>query len=296
MAHHVLLAEDSKIVLISTRSVLKQNGFEVTIAEDGQQAIDIIENSGITFDAIVSDLMMPNVDGFAFAKYNFERQIAPFIAYTSINDANTALRLMDLGVHDYVVKPFEVKSFIVTIKQAIKRWELHKEIEGKPEEVIPGNVATISIPTKKSSLSTVINWINRTLSPLFDKNEATKFISLFEEILLNAYEHGNLKITEEEKATLLCQGHFEERVEELERTCDAEIQVTTLKLQDKIVIRVADEGKGFNHGKFTNMTDEEILERLSNPNGRGIFMASRYFDAIDFSNNGATVTLTKKYS
>ena len=120
-AMNVLIADDNKTSCKLLRAVLEAEGHAVLVATDGHQALEILEHHRV--DAIISDLLMPNLDGFRLCREIRQDtrwcQI-PFICYTaiycSLNDEKLAF---DLGADAYLRKPSSSATILDTLRAAI---------------------------------------------------------------------------------------------------------------------------------------------------------------------------------
>lgn len=287
----ILLAEDDESVREYIARLLAKNGYDVAEAVDGKEAIALYEKPGLAFDAIVSDLLMPAVDGRKLAEYNFENRILPFIVCTAVAEAKTALDLLKFGVHDYVVKPIERKHFLAVVKNAISRHTAMISIGlMSPYD---GNVGEISILSRTGELQKVTGWIKEKVAGALGKGGTAKFINFVTEFLLNAHEHGNLGIGREEKAALLEEEKFDIEVKNREAESNKRIGVAVSVLKDEVAVKISDDGHGFDYDKQLAMSEDDLLAMLTMPSGRGVYMGSRYFDRVQYSDGGASVLVTK---
>lgn len=289
----IILAEDDAPVRLYLSRILSINGFNVLEAVDGKAAIRIYEDKEIYVDGVVSDLRMPNVNGSELARYNYENKFLPFVVCTAVMDAELALELLRFGVQDYTVKPVEEVNFIGVVKNALNRrsFDGHKEALSMQ---LDGNIGSMIIPSRLSDLKRVTRAIGDKVRGIIKDEDSAKFMNFLGEFLLNAHEHGNLKIGEEEKSELLMEDKFEDEMASREINCDAKIEVLLSILEGEIAIKITDEGDGFNYDKYLSMDEDTLLKRITMPNGRGIFMASKYFDHVRYSKGGACLLLTKK--
>ena len=116
---------------IGIREVIKEyslaEGYEVVEAENGEEALKALdENSNI--DIIVLDIMMPKMDGFTTLKNLRKNHDIPVIMLSARADEYDKLQGFDLGVDDYVTKPFSPKELIARIKAVLNR---KKEIKNE---------------------------------------------------------------------------------------------------------------------------------------------------------------------
>jgi signal transduction histidine kinase/ligand-binding sensor domain-containing protein/DNA-binding NarL/FixJ family response regulator len=95
--------------------------FDVSVAEDGRQAWDVIRKE--MPDLVVSDVMMPNMDGFKLCelmKSTYETSHIPIILLTALSDKTEHLRGLGLGADDYLTKPFDMSLLIQRIKSVVR--------------------------------------------------------------------------------------------------------------------------------------------------------------------------------
>ncbi len=123
-ATHILLAEDNPINQKITKNMLKDLGCQVDIVEDGQKALGAYENK--CYDLIFMDCQMPNLDGFEatqrIRKLEVENQRThtPIIAITANAFKEDRDRCLEVGMNDYLSKPFKQKQ----LKMILERWTI----------------------------------------------------------------------------------------------------------------------------------------------------------------------------
>jgi CheY-like chemotaxis protein len=292
---NVLLAEDSRTYRKFVSGILIEAGCNLHEAANGAEAVHMIENSGIQFDLIVSDIEMPELDGIELAKYNYKNRLIPFIVITSTGDANKALELIRLGVQDYMLKPFEPRMFMSVVRLVVSRARLRSGAGAGPVE-FDGNLASEKFPSTQSGLSGACAWIETRIRDRVTSSELTNLLGHIFEFLVNAHEHGNLGMTESDKGLLLGEGKYHKYLKDKEVDCNAKITLEISVVGNVVAVSISDEGKGFDFEKYMRMTDKDVLERISLPNGRGIIMAKTYFDSIKYVNNGSTIRITKSFN
>ena len=120
----LLIADDE----IKIRDVIKEYGklynYEVLEANDGQQAIDMVRQ--YDFDCVILDIMMPNLDGYSACKNIKKEKDVPVIILSARQEESDKLYAFDLGIDDYVVKPFSPKELMARIKVVIDRANRNK--------------------------------------------------------------------------------------------------------------------------------------------------------------------------
>lgn len=122
MARNILVVEDNAAMLEGIRDILEMVGYQVVTALDGQEALDLMEQQPP--DLIVSDIMMPRMDGYQFfsaVRANPKWLGIPFIFLTA-KDQPVDVRLgKQLGADDYLTKPFEPEDLLVTVDAKLER-------------------------------------------------------------------------------------------------------------------------------------------------------------------------------
>lgn len=289
-----MVVDDEPAIREMMTWMLKEKNFAVLAAENGRDAVKLLDKPGATIDAITCDMMMPVMNGMELAKYNFDDGNLPFIVCTASSDSGMAVKMMRYGVQDFLVKPITQQKLVATITAAINR-RLFVTMKMKGEAALDGNVSSIVIPAKRSQVLAGLDWIREKLGDNFQPNERGKFLSHSFVFLQNAYEHGSLLFGEGEKTRLLNEGKFELEVKNREAACKANITIDMAVLEGEASLRVRDEGAGFDYKKYLNMTPDDVAKRLDMPNGRGINMSVNYFDLIEYGDGGASVILTKRF-
>lgn len=118
----ILVVEDEKGMLLNLEILLSSEGYVVSTAENGIEAIKEIEKE--VPDLILSDIMMPYVDGFELfnkVREEFYLEHIPFIFLTAKTDRTSIRNAFELGVSDYLTKPFENEELLKAIKIRVKQ-------------------------------------------------------------------------------------------------------------------------------------------------------------------------------
>lgn len=121
----ILVVEDDKDLNRTVCSYLNQNGFEAKGALDATQAYDLMYEA--VYDLIVSDIMMPNTDGFEFAESirDINKEI-PIIFMTARDDFASKRKGFHLGIDDYMVKPIDLEELLLRIEALLRRAKINK--------------------------------------------------------------------------------------------------------------------------------------------------------------------------
>jgi two-component system response regulator MtrA len=115
----ILLVDDDSSLLVVLSEQLRDDGFEVTTARDGAEALRRLEAGWP--DLILLDLMMPRVDGLALARQIKSQADLPIIVLSAIDTADSKARLLDEVAEDYVSKPYHYPELRARIQRVLRR-------------------------------------------------------------------------------------------------------------------------------------------------------------------------------
>ena len=115
---HILAVDDDPVSLQAISALLKKYGFEVSSASSGKQALERIGQN--TYDLVITDLRMPDLDGIALLEETRRREISvPFIVVTACGSIESAVAAMRKGACDYLEKPYNPEMLQLTVQRAI---------------------------------------------------------------------------------------------------------------------------------------------------------------------------------
>ncbi len=123
---HILIVEDDKNLKKLMETVLKQNGYLVVCASDGQGALELLES--VYVDLIISDIMMPNLDGYSLTKelrdadYNI-----PILMITARETFEDKRKGFLSGADDYMVKPINMDEMVLRVGALLRRSQIVSE-------------------------------------------------------------------------------------------------------------------------------------------------------------------------
>ncbi len=117
----ILIVDDEAKIREVVREYAEFEGMDVTEAVDGMDAVEKVRSNSESFDCIVLDIMMPRLDGYSACKEIKKIKNIPVIMLSARGEEYDKLFGFEVGVDDYVVKPFSPKELMARIKVAIKR-------------------------------------------------------------------------------------------------------------------------------------------------------------------------------
>jgi DNA-binding response OmpR family regulator len=126
----ILIVEDERHLAEGLRFNLEAENFEVETALDGAEALRFLVDENKQFDAIVLDVMLPEVDGFTVAQtLRKQENFTPILMLTARSRPEDVLRGFEAGADDYLPKPFELKIFLARLHGLLRRREWFRKEE-----------------------------------------------------------------------------------------------------------------------------------------------------------------------
>lgn len=122
----ILVVEDDRALNGLISSSLRDNGYEVKSCYDGVQALNELENAH--YSMIITDIMMPRMDGFELAEsVRILDKTTPIIFMSAKDDKPSKLYGYKLGIDDYVTKPFDVDVLVMKVSAILRRAQIESE-------------------------------------------------------------------------------------------------------------------------------------------------------------------------
>ena len=123
----ILVADDEKRMRTLIKDFLVIKGFKIIEAADGEEALDIFEQRNGSIDLVILDIMMPKIDGWAVLRKIRQFSKVPVIMLTARGEEQDELFGFELGVDEYISKPFSPKILVARIEALLKRVNGDKE-------------------------------------------------------------------------------------------------------------------------------------------------------------------------
>jgi len=133
MSQKVLVVEDEAALIETLSYNLTRQGYDVSQATDGHQALDVarVEQP----DLIVLDIMLPGLDGFEVCRILRQETSVPILMLTARDDVVDKVVGLEVGADDYMTKPFSMREFLARVKAMMRRQRLiREEVEAETEE------------------------------------------------------------------------------------------------------------------------------------------------------------------
>ncbi len=283
----ILVVDDTLTVRMELQALLESMGLDVVLAEDGLQCLDILQHD--TPDAILLDIMMPEMNGFEvlrWIKNQPKLEDIPVIMQTAMDDAGSIKRGVDEGAFYYLTKPIEVELLRSIVSAAISDFRAKKALRKQIIEsenpfglMVEG---TFRFRTLTDAEYIAVRIANASPSP--------KKVAVINELIINAIEHGNLGITYDEKTEYIDNGTWHSEIERrlaLPEHVNKNVEVKIKKYPDKMTVLITDQGSGFDFEKYLELDESRFLHN----HGRGIVMTNIFLD-FQYLGTGNKVMVT----
>lgn len=284
----ILIIDDNIDLLEYLKDFFMIYNYEVLLAESGNDGIDKFRE--FSPDIVISDIRLPDKSGNIVVKEIKELDPdVPIIVITGYSDHNLILSAMKNGAVELLKKPFKPKD----LKYLVSKIEtLFKKIKVKHSaSFLEWEKRHLKIANDIHIIPSVTDFIFSNVDYIF--NEISFMKIGLQEILINAIEHGNLKISYEEKQKLLSSGDYNRILKEkaaLPENIDKCVDIKVFSTPQFLKIMVEDMGEGFD---LTSIPDPENPENFLNENGKGIMMTLNAYDEVAYNDKGNKVTLVK---
>ena len=148
---HLLVVEDEESFIDALEIGLDREGFKVTIARDGQEALDKFEEG--KFDAILLDLMLPKVSGLDVCRTIRAKSDIPIIIVSAKSEEVDMVLMLEIGADDYVTKPYRLRELVARIRAVLRRRETYTPSEEPSTEIMEFGPILLDIDSRRCYVS-----------------------------------------------------------------------------------------------------------------------------------------------
>jgi CheY-like chemotaxis protein/anti-sigma regulatory factor (Ser/Thr protein kinase) len=274
----VLVAEDDDRIRMLIERLLGAAGYRVTACCNGREALDALLAGG-PFDIVLTDVNMPEMDGEALLQEVKARAPhLPVVVLTARNDPHLITKLFKNDAFRYLAKPFGKDDLLSVVKAALAEVDERGGAAGAGTIVEdPEGWVELTAPSRQEYLDRFQAFCEAIIAARLDDRQKSELKIAVQELGQNAIEWGN-------------------RLDEQRR-----IRLSYRLLDDRFMIRIADEGPGFDPNVVPDPTVDPIalIERREasgkRPGGFGIHLARRVMDTVSYNATGNIVTLEKRF-
>ena len=137
----ILIVDDEKSIRNTLKEILEYEDHEVVLAENGEQALSVLEQGKLQIDTIFCDIKMPGIDGIEVLEKIQEMDLdAPVIMISGHGNIDTAVECIKKGAYDFIEKPLDLNRILITLRNANDKISLvqeNKKLKKKDSKVPP---------------------------------------------------------------------------------------------------------------------------------------------------------------
>lgn len=287
----ILVIDDEKSIRDMLRAGLTQYGYNYYEAPDGKSGIEIYKKTRP--DIVLTDVKMPEMSGIELTKHlkGIESD-ADVVIMTGYGSEELVIEALRSGAANYIKKPITLNELFNILDNIVLKRERREKNEVNQETVVFERKQLV-FDNDITRIWGVINQILFNVSHEVGESALEGMRLGLYEIILNAIEHGNFGISYEEKSLTIQNNNYlellESRSEDSQRN-QKKVFIDCTTDRAEISIEIRDQGEGFDFREFVEMDSSEEVLRA---HGRGIFLASLYFDKIEYREPGNRVLMSK---
>ena len=147
----LLVVEDEESFIDALEIGLDREGFKVTIARDGQDALDKFAEG--KFDAILLDLMLPKISGLDVCRTIRAKSDIPIIIVSAKSEEVDMVLMLELGADDYVTKPYRLRELVARIRAVLRRRETYTPSDEPSSEIMELGPILLDIDSRRCYVS-----------------------------------------------------------------------------------------------------------------------------------------------
>lgn len=150
----ILVVDDESRMRKLINDFFKVKGYSIVEAADGEEALEIFEKQGDSINLVLLDVMMPKLDGWSVLRQIRQKSDVPIIMLTARGEEQDELFGFELGVDEYISKPFSPKILVARVEAILKRTQIkEKDIKNYGGIIIDSDGRTVEVDSKKIDLS-----------------------------------------------------------------------------------------------------------------------------------------------
>ncbi len=290
----ILIVDDEPINLDIICAHLEEENYELVRANNGEEAWSQLKADPARYDTIILDRMMPGMDGMQLLsniKDTEELVHVPVIMQTAKAASSDVVAGLKAGASYYLTKPYDGEILKSMIRGAVNS-RLHEK--SLLDSLREGRKIFDLMTFGRFRIHNLhqCNLVATQVAHLCPQPQ--RVVTGISELLVNALEHGNLKIGYAEKSNLMRSGTWQMEVERrlsASENSNGYIELEFKVEADTVQIRIRDQGQGFDWTPYLDFDPQRAFD----PHGRGIAMARlSSFDDLEYLGDGNEVLATVK--
>ncbi len=276
-APRILVAEDDSRIRTILERFLAAAGYQVTSCENGREALQAFEEAG-PYDLVLTDVNMPELGGDELLRrIKAVDPRLPVVVLTARNDPALITELFKHDAYRYLSKPFTREDLLAVVQAGLA--EMVEAVVDDRRVVVRDDDGWVELtaPNRQEYLDRFQAFCEALIASRLDDRAKSELKIAVQEMGQNAIEWGNRM--DDERA----------------------IRLSYKLMDDRILIRIADEGPGFDPTKVPDPTVDPIklIEAREahgkRPGGFGIHLAKRVMDTFSYNETGNIVTMEKRF-
>jgi CheY-like chemotaxis protein len=289
--HRLLLVDDHSQALKLLSRLAEKLGYPYETATDGREALQKVSDQPPGhFSVVVSDRMMPKMDGMALLKAVHQlpgREHLPVVLQTALSSEESVREGIEAGAFYYLSKPLNLKVVEQVIAAAVTDFKTHQALI----ERLARLEDTLSLLSEARFQYRTLEEAGQLAAVIsrFTREPKSSVIALYE-LMVNAVEHGNLGIRYQEKTDLIQAGALKDEIRKrltAPEYAQRRVTVVVTRQATKVKVDITDMGDGFDYEPFMSFQPERMMDT----HGRGIMMANALGGTkLAYSHGGRRVT------
>jgi CheY-like chemotaxis protein len=289
----ILVVDDDPLFRESFVSLIKHFHTTVHEADSVVSALEIFKKQHPP--VVFTDVNMPGLNGIELVRILMSEDPDVLVAViTGIAEEALAIDSLKAGATDFVRKPVSLGELQRVLGRFGSILNRRRDRLFAPEHVRRFHLE-LDIQNNPQALAPTVQYVLQFLPRFVGERELMQIGLGLNEILQNAFEHGNLGIDSARKQRLIDSNQFESTLKE---ACTAsaakKIRVIVDVEGSQLCCKIEDDGEGFDWRNLPDPTSS--FEARTSASGRGIYLARKIFDTVTFNEKGNAVALTKRFS
>lgn len=287
----LLIVDDEVLNLRIIEESLEDQGFVLTKAESGIEALEILRSSNKNFSAIILDRLMPEMDGIEVLrkiKTNSKYKDIPVILQTALGSNEDILDGLEAGAYYYLTKPYSKKVLVSIVNHAVDNYFQYKKAK---EDLCKSSHLLHFMACGEFRLRDFDEMLE--IAPVLSNffPDPNRVLTGIIELISNSIEHGNLEVGFQTKVQWKDKGIYNAEIAKRfsePRWKDRYVKIVVKKEDNRYIMEITDQGNGFDFSQFTNL--RKATNHLFLSSGRGILMAMTLsFDEVIYEGKGNRV-------
>jgi len=291
----VLVVDDNPVDRMAVRGLLeKAGGLSVRLVESGAAALEALRQS--VPDVVITDLVMPGMDGFTLVKSIVASYPqVPIVLMTGYGSEEIAVNALHAGAASYVPKSHLaglLADTVFKLVEILRQQEQQQRLIGR----LVRQDCEFELDSDPRLVPSIVHYMVRGLRGVGHSDESISIrVSVaLEEALNNAIYHGNLELSSALRE--LDSAEYREIIRQRREQSpyrERKIYIRAEISRDEARFRIRDEGPGFDPRSLPDPTDPSNLDQ---PSGRGVMLMRTFMDEVTFEPRGNEVLLVKRFS